>query len=124
MESWMANFFYGASPEIFIKADYLRRNMSLAELQLWDKLKGKKMKGLRFRPQHPISIYIADFYCHKAKLVIEIDGDNHTKSDNIRYDLEREKVMSQFGITTIRFRNDEVQNEIEKVLSLIEKQLI
>ena len=124
MESWLVDFFYGASPEIFRKAEYLRKNMTCAELKLWEVLKGKKIKGYRFRPQHPISIYIADFYWHKVKLVIEIDGDEHNRSENIKYDLEREKVMSNFGISTIRFKNDDVINEIDKVLSLIEKLLI
>jgi very-short-patch-repair endonuclease len=123
MENWQAEFFYGATPEIFNKARILRKNMTVPELELWNRLKGKKINGIRFRPQHPINIFIADFYCHKVKLVIEIDGEEHDKIINRNYDIERSNLMSSFGITTIRFKNDEVLNEIEKVLSIIEKYL-
>ena len=123
MENWQADFFYGATPEIFNKARILRKNMTVPELELWNRLKGKKINGIRFRPQHPINIFIADFYCHKVKLVIEIDGEEHDKIINRNYDIERSNLMSSFGITTIRFKNDEVLNEIEKVLSIIEKYL-
>ena len=71
------SMFYNAKPHIFEKAKVLRKNMTDAEIKLWKQLKGKKLLGLRFRPQHPIDIFIADFYCHQAKLVAEIGGRIH-----------------------------------------------
>lgn len=73
--------FYGASPEIFRRAEILRNNMTGAEQMLWDKINYKQLKGYRFRRQHPINRFIADFYCHKAKLVIELDGNIHDKKE-------------------------------------------
>jgi very-short-patch-repair endonuclease len=76
------------------------------------------MLGLRFRPQHPIEFYIADFYCHAARLVIEIDGEIHSEQDE--YDDGREAEMEKYGLKIIRFTNDEVNNDIENVLKKIE----
>ena len=120
MENWQADFFYGATPDIFEKARFLRKNMTVAEKKLWEELKGKKIKGHRFRPQHPLNFYIADFYCHAAKLVIEIDGKQHEFNENKAYDIGREELMISLGIKTIRFNNHEVLSDIEKVISQIE----
>ena len=81
------SMFYNAKPHIFEKAKMLRKNMTEAEQKLWGKLKREKMLGLRFRPQHPIDIFIADFYCHPIKLVIEVDGGIHQieRPKRIRY---------------------------------------
>ncbi len=68
--------FYGAGPEIFAKAKILRQKMTTAEKLLWQRLKENQL-GYRFKPQHPIDIFIADFYCHALKLVIEVDGQIH-----------------------------------------------
>lgn len=64
--------FYGAPPHIFEKARELRKRTTPAEQKLWEHLKKKQLKGYRFRRQHPIFNFIADFYCHSAKLVIEV----------------------------------------------------
>jgi very-short-patch-repair endonuclease len=69
--------YYGATPETFEKAKVLRDTLTKAEKLLWNNLKGKKLMGFRFRRQHPIDIFIADFYCHELKLVIEVDGEIH-----------------------------------------------
>ncbi len=71
------DMFFGAKPAIFEKAKWLRENMTASEKILWDELKGHKILKLRFKPQHPIDAFIADFYCRKLKLVIEIDGGVH-----------------------------------------------
>jgi cyclase len=68
--------FYGALPLIFERADGLRKNPTEEEKILWERLKAKKL-GVKFRRQHPIWNYIADFYCHELKLVIEVDGSIH-----------------------------------------------
>ena len=69
--------FYGATPLIFERANQLRKHQTESEKLLWEILKNKRMLGLRFKRQHPIDKYIADFYCHSLKLVIEVDGKIH-----------------------------------------------
>jgi len=117
----LVSMFYNAKPHIFEKAKCLRENMTLSELKLWDYLKGKKIQGLRFRAQHPIDIFIADFYCHSLKLVIEVDGRIHLSSDQREYDLGREVEISHWGIKVIRFTNLEVMEETDKVIDVINK---
>ena len=78
--------FYGASPITFDKARLLRNNMTKAEQILWDKLKDRNVFKPRFRRQHPIGIFIVDFYCHEYKLAIEIDGEIHLKKEAKEYD--------------------------------------
>lgn len=92
------SMFYNAKPHIFEKAKVLRENMTQAELKLWENLKGKKILGLRFRAQHPIDIFIADFYCHSLKMVIEIDGDVHLSPEQKEYDIGREVEINHWGI--------------------------
>ena len=72
--------FEGASHLIFANAKHLRKNMTDAETVLWMYLR-LGMNGLRFRRQHPIGLYIADFYCHKLKFIIEADGSIHNEPD-------------------------------------------
>jgi very-short-patch-repair endonuclease len=115
-----AEFFYGATPEIFLRAAELRRNMTKAEKFLWRELKSKKIMGLTFRRQHPVNMFIADFYCHKARLVLEIDGSIHEVDGNKEKDKGREDEFEKFGITTIRFTNNEIYQELDKVLQEIE----
>lgn len=110
------DMFYGATPHIFETAGSLRRNMTNEEIIIWNYLKTKPM-NLKFRRQHPINSYIADFYCHSIKLVIEIDGANHFY--NQEKDLTRDTFFESLGITTIRINNNEVNmnliNTIEKI---------
>ena len=110
----------GANPQIFSNAKNLRENMTNAELIFWNRVKNKQFHGLKFRRQHPIHKYIADFYCHKLKLIIEIDGDYHNTSEQKNYDILRTKDLNFQGIKILRFKNDEVENEIEEVLKTIE----
>ena len=84
---------FGASKTIFQYAEILRNNMTDAEKIIWKKLCNKQL-GVRIRRQHPIWIYIADFYCHELKLVIEIDGGIHLKKENKEYDIDREVTLN------------------------------
>lgn len=113
------NMFYAAKPEIFRKAYTLRNNMTPAELLLWERLKQNKLNGYRFKAQHPISQFIVDFYCHKVKLVIELDGSIHELTERKEYDAGRTYELKQLGITEIRFKNEQVLADIEGVLSEI-----
>ena len=113
--------FYGAKPHIFEKAKALRKNMTKAELTLYEKLKGKQMLGLRFRPQRPIDIFIADFYCHPIKLVIEVDGGIHYSREQKKYDIERTAELNYWEIEVIRFTNEEIEKEINSFFEKIKK---
>ena len=90
--------FFGAKPNIFEKAKALRNNMTVAEQKLWKELNANKIKGYRFKAQHPVNKYIVDFYCHKAKLVIEIDGDIHDIEVVKERDEGRTFEIENFGI--------------------------
>ena len=113
--------FYGATPVIFERARSMRLNMTAAEEKLWSILRNKQMLGLRFKAQHPINQFIADFYCHKIKLVIEADGDIHKDGQIKERDKGRTDELKNFGIEVIRFTNDQILNEIEMVKTKIEE---
>ena len=115
--------FYGANPGIFAKAKELRDKLTPAESILWEKLSGNKFLGFKFRRQHPIGCFIADFYCHKAKLVIELDGNIHEVPENKEYDQGRDYEMREMGLKVIRFTNEQVLSNIETVLSDLEGHL-
>lgn len=110
--------FHKASPLIFERATALRDRMTRAENVLWEHLNNKQL-GVKFRRQHPLANYIVDFYCHKLKLVIEVDGGIHDLEENKRLDAERQKNIEDLGITVIRFSNNEVLYKIEEVLNKI-----
>lgn len=110
--------YFRATPITLETARLLRNRMTYSESLLWEKLKCKQLLGLRFRRQHPIDIFIVDFYCHQIKLAIEIDGEIHL--DQVEYDDGREADMEKFDIKIIRFTNDEVNNNIEEVIHKIE----
>ena len=113
------DMFYNAKPPIFEKAKALRNNMTKAELLLWERLRNNQIIGLRFRAQHPIDIFIADFYCHVLKLVIEIDGGVHDDEEQTVYDKGRTAELNNLGIEVIRFSNAEVLSDIDTVVRKI-----
>lgn len=81
------------------------------------------MEGIRFKRQHPISGFVADFYCHRAKLVIEIDEIYHEKTSQKAYDLNRDAVMIELGLKVIRFKDHEIFEKIEFVIEEIRKHM-
>jgi very-short-patch-repair endonuclease len=97
----------------------LRKNGTKAEKILWQRLSNSQLNGLRFKRQHPISNFIADFYCHKCKLVIEIDGSYHEQDEQKKYDENRDQVMREFGLTILRFTNEDVIESLDEVISKI-----
>ena len=115
------SMFYNAKPLIFERAKQLRSNMTPSEQMVWECVRGKKILGLRFRPQHPIDLFIADFYCHPLKLVIEIDGGIHKSKDQKEYDIGREAELERWGIKIVRFTNKEVEIDIELIKIKIEQ---
>jgi len=110
--------FYKADPLIFSNARELRNKLTSAEQIFWLRLK-EKFSKYKFRRQHPISIYIADFYCHKLKLVIEVDGSIHDSEEAKLNDEKRQNDLENLHLTVIRFTNDQIKNEIESVIETI-----
>ena len=108
---------------IFARAKELRKNMTPAERVLWQRLRNYKVGGFYFRRQHPIKFFIADFYCAKADLIIEIDGGIHNNPDVSEHDVNRTAELEKLGITVIRFTNDEVMNDTDNVIAKIKQQL-
>jgi len=112
----LPNMFYGAKRTIFQNAALLRKNMTLPEKRLWERLCKNQLR-VRFKAQHPIDIFIADFYCHPHRLVIEIDGKIHLSQKD--YDEGRTAELERFDLTVIRFTNEEVLYDIDGVVEKI-----
>ena len=99
------------------RAREMRLNMTEAEQALWQRIKGDRVSGLNFRRQQVIDGFIVDFYCHRARLAIEVDGAVH--DDRQEYDRERDLLLGTRGITVLRFTNDQVLTNIAAVLAHI-----
>jgi very-short-patch-repair endonuclease len=97
--------------------------MTDAEMLLWSKIRGKQLKGRQFYRQKIIGHYIADFYCPKSNLVIEIDGGQHYTADGKEKDRIRDNFMKEAGITVIRFSDREVLKKVDAVLEEVWRQL-
>lgn len=96
----------------------LRNKSTPEEILLWLKLKNSQT-GFKFRRQHSIGGYIADFYCPAKKLVIELDGPQHFKKENREYDAIRSKFFEGLNIKVLRFTNKEIATETQKILNKI-----
>lgn len=103
------------------RARSLRSNMTDVERKLWMALKGKQIAGYRFRRQHAIGVYIADFACVERKLVIELDGGQHQNQE--AYDKDRSRYLNQQGWQVVRFWNNEVLENLDGVLEVIMEKL-
>lgn len=109
----------GACPKIFSNAKKLREKPTEAEEIMWLVLRNNQLDGYKFRRQHPLLLYVADFYCHQLKLVIEIDGGYHQTPEQQKLDKDRTENIEFQGLHVIRFNNDEVLNDIHSVLNRI-----
>lgn len=107
----------GANLNIKSKARELRKRMTEQEKILWNHIRGRKQNGIYFRRQHPYGIYILDFFCFEANLVIEIDGMIHIARRD--YDNERSKYLESTGLKVLSFKNRDIENRIEWVLDKI-----
>ena len=92
-----------------------RKKQTKTEEIVWDLLKNKKFKNLKFRRQHPIGRYIVDFYCPEHKLIVEIDGLIHRKEDQKKYDDVRQKDLESSGHKFIRIRAEDVIEDSREV---------
>jgi very-short-patch-repair endonuclease len=100
------------------RAKELRSDMTPAEKILWQELRANKL-GVHFRRQQIVAGFIVDFYCHKAELVVEVDGDIHDLQQE--EDARRETVLREMGLKILRFRNDEVLKNLSGVVGKIKE---
>ena len=98
---------------------HLRKNMTDAERHIWARLRMKQLNGYQFYRQKPVGDYIVDFYCPRAKLVIEVDGGQHFSDEMTKYDRIRDEYMSSLGLRVLRFTNTDVLTDIEGVMESI-----
>jgi len=108
--------------EILKRCCALRKNDTDAEKRLWSFLRNRQL-NMKFRRQYPFQGYILDFYCHAAQLAIEVDGGGHLEEGQALYDQERTLVLNSHGIKVLRFFNEEILKELEKVILAIWEEL-
>jgi very-short-patch-repair endonuclease len=118
-KDYSENLHKSAKALTFENAKNLRRNETPAEKILWQYLRNRQLNGMKFRRQHPIDKYVLDFYCHERKLAIELDGGIHDEKMNKLYDQARTTDLNDEGIQVIRFRNEEVLNNVTAVIKRI-----
>lgn len=98
----------------------LRNHSTLSEVLLWKHLKGRQMRGYLFLRQKPLDRFIADFYCQKLQLVIEIDGASHNDAEAVGYDAERDVILQKHNLSTLRIKDSDVKTKMDSVLKTIE----
>ncbi|MEJ0028715.1 MAG: DUF559 domain-containing protein [Rhizomicrobium sp.] len=105
------------------RAKSLRRDMTRAETLLWNTLREANLHGFKFRRQHPIGSYIADFAHIRGQLVIEIDGATHGTDDEIAYDRRRTAFLESQGWTVLRFSNTDVYENVSGIVEVLTARL-
>jgi len=97
----------------------LRKGMTNTEILLWSKIKSKQLKKYQFYRQKTIGDFIVDFYCPKAKLIIELDGGQHYSVEGKQKDIQRDTYLASLGLKVLRFSDNEVFSNLEGVLERI-----
>ncbi len=117
---WLGEGNYVHPPkELVEKARSLRKNATDVEQLLWSLLRDRQLAGHKFRRQHPIGDYVADFFCHEANLVVELDGGQHNEEKQKQKDIKRTAFLESQGLRVIRFWNNEVLQNTEGVMETI-----
>ena len=114
----MRNKIIPYNPKLKLLARELRKNSTLPEVLLWQNIK-QRGYGVQFHRQVPMLDYIVDFYCHEIGLAIEIDGSSHEQS--YAYDVKRQQALEGYGVTFLRFSNEDVKKNMFSVLLVIEE---
>ena len=118
-ESYNDNLHREAIGKLYQYGRELRQESTEAEKLLWKELRNRKLNGLKFRRQHPLDKFIADFYCNEKKLVVELDGSIHDGKINKDYDKSRTAMLEGLNVIVLRFKNEEGINNIKDVLNRI-----
>ncbi|MEX0937528.1 MAG: DUF559 domain-containing protein [Pirellulales bacterium] len=113
----MPDYLPGVSPETRARAKKLRTGQTFPERVLWERLRAKRLAGLKFRRQFPIGPYVVDYICPAHSLVIEVDGDGH--QGRADFDHERTRYLEELGLRVLRVSNDDVLNDIDAVLEAV-----
>ncbi|MFZ1528961.1 MAG: class I tRNA ligase family protein, partial [Ferruginibacter sp.] len=100
-----------------------RRNATLSEDMLWQRLRNRQVEATKFRRQHPMHGYIPDFVCLEKNLIVEVDGGYHLEEDQQKFDKAREAYLQEFGLHMLRFTDAEVENNVSKVIETIASKL-
>lgn len=108
-----SDFHLPYAPHLVARAKELRQNPTPAEQKLWQGC--LRIFPFRVLRQRPIDYFIVDFYCAALKLVIEVDGESHFTNEGKMQDAERSQILESYGLTVLRFTNDEVMNQFEGV---------
>ncbi|WKK82544.2 endonuclease domain-containing protein [Marivirga arenosa] len=90
----------------------LRKNSTLAEILLWEEIKGKRL-GYQFHRQVPLDCFIVNFYCHELMLAIEVDGGSHDNESAIKLDQKRQSKLESLGVKFLRFDDEDVKTQTE-----------
>ena len=98
------------------KRKILRNKLPLPEVVIWLRLRGVQLNGYKFRRQCSIGRFVVDFYCPRAKLAVEIDGESHSGADAREYDKDRAEFIESAGVKTIRFSNEQIYNDLNGAL--------
>jgi very-short-patch-repair endonuclease len=106
-------------PAVRKQAKVLRSQQTWAEELLWDALRDRRLGGVKFRRQHPIGRFVADFYCVAERLVIEVDGGVH--AGQVEEDEVRTRQLESYGYRVLRFSNEDVEGRMEWVLEEIRR---
>ena len=117
------NLHKGANPRLFHFARMNRQVQTEAEAIMWKCLRNRNLNGFKFRRQHPIAAFIADFFCLECNLIVEVDGDCHNEREQKEYDEGRTYELAELNIKVIRFTNNEVMQKLDFVLEEISKHL-
>ncbi len=110
---------YSKDKELKEKARGLRNNMTRAEIILWSRLRMRQLGGYKFRRQQKIYDYIVDFYCHKLRLVIEVDGDIHSSLKQAELDKSRDKILKINGYNVVRLSNYDIETNLDASVNKI-----
>jgi very-short-patch-repair endonuclease len=115
--------YFATSVEVMRRASRLRKEQTEAEKILWNKLRKRQVSGYKFRRQHPIKSFIADFYSHELNLVIEVDGGIHKDPQQKEIDIARQEIINDLGIKVLRFTNEEILTNIDYVIESIKNSI-
>ena len=119
IESYNDNLHKEAIAKLYQYGRELRQESTEAEKLLWAELRNRKLNGLKFRRQHPLDKFIVDFYCNEKKLVVELDGGVHNEKVNKEYDEARTAMLAGLSVIVLRFKNEDVINNLKGVLGKI-----
>ncbi|MCB0402166.1 MAG: DUF559 domain-containing protein [Flavobacteriales bacterium] len=111
-------------PKLKALARQLRNNSTTSEIKLWLELRNKQFLGYDFHRQKPLLNYIVDFYCYELRLVIELDGYSHQFEETVIKDAFKQKELEKWGLTILRFQDEEIMCDITNALKEIEGYII